>query len=129
MRHSMKIFVLCIIVLTFPSLVFAAKTHRVKKNETLFSLAKKYHVPLTELKSANNLVRNQVKVGDTLIIPSRSVASGNDEKGKSPSATYKIRKGDTLSRISKKTGVSVAELKRLNSLGKAKLKPGPCRGG
>lgn len=124
MRQSIKIAVLCIMVLTFPTLVFAAKTHRVKKSETLYSLAKKYHVSLTELKSANNLVNNHVKVGDTLIIPSHSATSGTDENGQNAAATYKVRKGDTLKRISKKTGVSVGELKRLNSLGKGKLKPG-----
>jgi len=124
MRSSKKIAVLCLIVLTFPTLVFAAKTHRVKKNETLYSLTKKYHVTLTELKSANNLVTNRVKVGDTLIIPSRTAASGTDENGKGTAATYKVRKGDTLTRVAKKTGVSVSELKRLNSLGRSKLKPG-----
>jgi peptidoglycan endopeptidase LytE len=124
MRQSIKILVLCLVVLTFPTLAFAAKTHRVKKNETLSSLAKKYHVSPAELKSANNLVKNQVKVGDILVIPSRSAVAGNDENGKSPVTTYKIRKGDTLTRISKKTGVTVSELKRLNALGKGRLKPG-----
>ena len=128
MRYSIKIIAICIIVLIFPTLVFAAKTHRVKKNETLYSLAKKYHVPLAELKSANNLGNNHVKTGDTLIIPSRSAASDVDGNGKSAAATYKVRKGDTLTRIAKKTGISVAELKRLNSLGKKKLKPGKVLG-
>lgn len=124
MRYSIKVVVICIIVLIFPTLVFAAKTHRVKKNETLRSLAKKYHVPLAELKSANNLVNNHVKTGDTLIIPPHTAASDVDGNGKSTATTYKVRKGDTLTRIAKKTGISVAELKRLNSLGKKKLKPG-----
>ena len=124
MRLSMKSAVICLVLLTLPALAFAAKTHRVKKNETLYSLAKKYHVSLSELKSANNLVNNQVKVGDTLIIPPHAADSVTDENGKSASAVYKVRKGDTLKRISKKTGVSVAELKRLNALGKGKLKPG-----
>jgi len=124
MRFRMKCVVICIVMMTFPTLVFAAKTHRVKKNETLYSIARKYHVSQTDLKSANNLVNNQVKKGDTLIIPARSAASGGEENGKSAATSYKIRKGDTLARIAKKTGVSVGELKRLNSLGKSKLKPG-----
>src|ERR1035437_2080647 len=124
MRCSIKIVVICLIVLTLPTLVFAAKTHRVKKNETLYSLAKKYHVSLTELKSANNLLKNQVKIGDTLIIPYHPAASGNYESGKITVATYKVRKGDTLTRVAKKTGVTVSDLKRLNTLGKGKLKPG-----
>jgi LysM repeat protein len=110
--------------MTLPALAFAAKTHRVKKNETLSSLSKKYHVSMTELKAANNLLKNKVKVGDTLIIPTRSASSGAEENGKGGSTTYKVRKDDTLSRIAKKTGVTVSELKRLNSLGKMKLKPG-----
>jgi len=124
MRYSIKIVVACLVILTLPTLAFAAKTHRVKKNETLSRLAKKYHVSVTELKVANNLLKNQVKVGDTLIIPTRSAASGAEENGKGGGTTYKVRKGDTFSRIAKKTGVTVSELKRLNTLGKGKLKPG-----
>lgn len=123
MRYSIRIAVICLIVLTSPTLVLAAKTHHVKKSESLYSLAKKYHVSLPELKSANNLVSNHVKIGDTLIIPPRSSA-GADRAGKSATSSYKVRKGDTLTRIARKTGVSVSELKRLNSLAKKKLKPG-----
>ena len=124
MRQSCKYIIVCLVVLTLPTLAFAAKTHRVKKNETLSSLAKKYHVTPSEIKSANNLVKNQLKVGDTLVIPSRSTVANNDESGRNSASSYKVRKGDTLTRISKKTGVSVGELKRLNSLGKGRLKPG-----
>jgi peptidoglycan DL-endopeptidase LytE len=124
MRHSMKVVVASIVMLAVPTLVFAAKTHRVRKHETLYSLAKKYHVSLNELKSANNLVNNQVRVGDKLVIPSRSTASDDNEHGRSSAATYKIRKGDTLTRIARKTGVSVRELRKLNSLGRGVLRPG-----
>src|SRR6266567_6609046 len=123
MRYSIKIAVICLLVLTFPTIVFAAKTHRVKKNETLYSLAKKYHVSLTELKSANNLVSNQVKPGVRLVIPPRSAAADASATGTGNASTYKVRKGDTLARIARKTGVSASELKRLNSLGK-RVKPG-----
>lgn len=124
MRYSIRIAIICLLVLTFPTIVFAAKTHRVKKNETLYSLAKKYHVSLTELKSVNNLVNNQVKPGDRLVIPSRSAAADAGGTGTGSASTYKVRKGDTLARISRKTGVSASELKRLNSLGRSRVKPG-----
>ena len=123
MRYSIRIAVIFLLVLTFPAIVFAAKTHRVKKNETLYSLAKKYHVSLSELKSANNLVNNQVKPGVRLVIPPRSAADAGGT-GTGSAATYKVRKGDTLARISRKTGVSASELKRLNSLGRSRVKPG-----
>ena len=124
MRYSIKIVVICLLVLTFPTIVFAAKTHRVKKNETLYSLAKKYHVSLAELKSANNLVNNQVKPGIRLVIPPRSAAAYAGGTGGGSASTYKVRKGDFLARISRKTGVSASELKRLNSLGRSRVKPG-----
>ncbi len=124
MRYSIRIAIICLLVLTFPAIVFAAKTHRVKKNETLYSLAKKYHVSLAELKSANNLVNNQVKPGDRLVIPPRSAVADTGGTGTGSAATYKVRKGDTLARISRKTGVSAGELKRLNSLGRSRVKPG-----
>ncbi len=124
MYRGIRYLVVCVIILTFPSLALAAKTHRVKKSETLYSLAKKYHVSVADLKAANNLVSNRIRGGTLLIIPPRMVAAEEQGKGGGKSASYKVRKGDTLKKVAKKTGVSVAELKRLNSLGKARLKPG-----
>lgn len=117
---------LCVMLLIFPSLVFAAKTHKVKKNETLATLAKKYHVSVADLKSANSSVRSHLKPGTVLVIPPRSESAKADisDDGTEKPATFKVRRADTLARISKRTGVSVAELKRLNGLGKGRLKPG-----
>jgi peptidoglycan endopeptidase LytE len=127
MTNNIRILLICVIILSFPSLVLAAKTHKVKKNETIFSLAKKYHVTVEELKSTNNLVSNHIKVKEVLIIPPRTVAASAAEKrtdGKVKAATYKVKKGETLLRVAKKTGVSVSELKRLNNMSKSKLKIG-----
>lgn len=125
MHNVVKVALICVMVLTFPSLVLAAKTHKVKKNETLYSLAKKYHVSVDELKSANNLVHSHVKKGDVLVIPASSAVAGDRGEGvRRKTATYKVKRGETLTRIAKKTGVSVSELKRLNGLTKNKVKPG-----
>lgn len=111
--------------LSIPTAAFAAKTHKVKKNETLASLAKKYHVPINDLKEANNRLNSSIKPGDTLVIPPRGTTkTALLDPVTDPAATYKVKKGDTIARVSKKTGVSVAELKRLNGLAKGKLKPG-----
>ncbi|MBT0653861.1 C40 family peptidase [Geomobilimonas luticola] len=122
MKKSSAIVWVCLVfVMTFPSLVFAAKTHRVKRNETLHAISKKYHVTVADLKTANNLVHNQVKKGDTLVIPLRS-AGVNGKKA--AAGTYRVKKGDNFSRIAKKTGVSLSELKRLNPSTKGRLKVG-----
>lgn len=125
MANNIRVLLFCVIILSFPSLVLAAKTHNVKKNETIFSLAQKYHVTVEELKSTNNLVSNHIKPKDVLIIPPRSVANGeHDAGGKTKVATYRVKKRETLSRIAKKTGVSVSELKRLNNLTNKRVKAG-----
>ncbi|WP_370543314.1 NlpC/P60 family protein [Geobacter sp. OR-1] len=115
---------LSIILAVIPSLSHAAKTHKVKKTETLNSLARKYHVSVADLKSANNLVSAQVKKGDTLIIPPRNLQADTADSKPENSLTYKVKRGDTIARIAKKTGVSVADIKRLNHLGKKSLKLG-----
>lgn len=112
------------VLLTFPSLVFAAKTHKVKKNETLTSLAQKYHIPINDLKSANNRLNSSIKPGEVLVIPPRTVARNNAGESSARVSTYKVRKGDSIAKISRRTAVPVAELKRLNGLGKEKLQPG-----
>ena len=111
-----------VLALIFPHFVYAAKTHRVKRHETLAALAKRYHVSVAELKTANNLVHSRVKPGDVLVIPPRNVAADDGEAH--AGTTYKVKKGETLTKISKKSGVTVAELKRLNRLRSVRLKPG-----
>ncbi|QWV92636.1 C40 family peptidase [Geomonas oryzisoli] len=124
MIKSLKLFTLCIVMLSVPSLAFAAKTHRVKKHETLYSLAKKYNVTVEELKAANNLVGNSVKPRVLLVIPPRSVSEGKSASAAADTKVYKVKKSESLSRIAKKTGVSVAELKRLNGLTSSRVKAG-----
>lgn len=113
------------LLLSIPTAAFAAKTHKVKKNETLASLAAKYHVSVNDLKAVNNSHSSNVKPGDTLVIPPRgSSKSETVESASASDDTYKVKKGDTIAKVAKKTGVPVAELKRLNGLAKGKLKPG-----
>jgi LysM repeat protein len=109
-------------VLALPGISFAAKTHVLKKNETLATLAHKYHVSIAELKSVNNIAGSQVKRGTVLIIPVHTAET--DKRSVVETATYKARKGDTLTKISRKTGVSVFELKRLNNLTRNQVKAG-----
>ena len=112
MIHRLKLLVLSIIILCLPSLAHAAKTHRVKKNETIRTLAKKYHVSVDELKAANNLVGDNIKPKQLLVIPPRTVAAVGAVTASG--TVYKVKKSETLSRVSQKTGVPVAELKRRN---------------
>lgn len=117
-------FALCLVILSFPQLVLASKTHVARKSESLYSIARKYHVSVDELKSVNNLTGSKINKGDRLIIPSNS---GNQEKAAKTvekAKTYKVARGDTLPKIARTTGVKMGELRRLNNLKGNRIKAG-----
>jgi murein DD-endopeptidase MepM/ murein hydrolase activator NlpD len=47
------------------------ETIEVRPGDTLFALAKKHRVPMSELMQANNLTSPQLKIGQQLVLPSR----------------------------------------------------------
>jgi len=126
MSNLFKTAIIGVVLLTVPSLVFAAKTHLVKKNETIYAVARKYHVTVKELKAANNLVNNHIKSGDLLVIPLEMAATGEDavKTGKTKQVTYRVLEGETLLAIARKNNISAKELKRLNGLRDDLVKPG-----
>jgi len=125
MKHYSNILVLLtLIAFACPSLVSAAVTHKVKKNESIAIIAQKYHITAKELKMTNNLVGGSVKPGDILLIPIQDGSAGTSEK-KAGKNSYRVQQGDTLSSAAQKAGITVASLKRLNGLtGSERLKPG-----
>ena len=102
------------LLLSVPTVALAAKTHKVKKNESLASVAKKYHVSVNDLKNANNRLNASVKAGETLVIPPRTAAARSvAEESSAFASSYKVKKGDTLTRVSKK---QASQLLTLNGL-------------
>lgn len=124
MVHNRYIVVICLMLLAIPQMVLASKTHVVRKSESLNSIARKYHVSVDELKSVNNLSVKHVSRGARLIIPSHADARVKKAKLTENARTYKVAKGDTLPRIAKKTGIKMADLRRLNGLKGNKVKRG-----
>ncbi|MBC2846835.1 LysM peptidoglycan-binding domain-containing protein [Winogradskyella flava] len=90
--------------------------HNVSKGETLFRLAKAYGLSLEELKRLNNLSSNIITVGQTLRVKENPVSAANLNQTNTSDSIWVVSKGDTLFGISKKNGISVDELKRLNGL-------------
>jgi peptidoglycan DL-endopeptidase LytE len=126
MTIRLRLVALCLLLVSFPSLAFAAKTHKVLKKESVTTISRKYHVSVTDLKAANNIVNSHVKVGDILVIPPRTGEADSDAVPARKDTDYRVQKGDTLGKVARKTGIPVAELKRLNDLHgtKLRLKPG-----
>lgn len=85
--------------------------HTVQKGENLLNIAKQYGLTLKKIKDANNLKTTLVSVGQKL-----RVRNFEDEKINKSEDIWVVAKGHTLYYISKKTGVNVMDIKRLNGL-------------
>lgn len=128
-------------------------THKVKPGESLASIAQTYGVKPEEIKQWNSLRRNAVRTGQMLRIntsstegtsetltaeaapettqswqPAASSASTKKTaaaaKPKATTTTHKLKSGETLSSLSKKYGVSVAEIKKANGLTSDNIRAG-----
>ena len=103
----------------------ASATHKVKKGDTLSEIARKAKISVAELKRLNNLSGNNLKLGQVLVVSKkRATATEKTAAVKMQTLTHKVKKGDTLFEIAKKTKISVAELRRLNKLSGDRLKLG-----
>ena len=82
-----------------------SSTYVVQRGDTLYSIAAKYNVTVSDLKNANQLTSNVITVGQELIIPTKNTYQ-----------TYAVVTGDTLSGIAQKFNTTVAKLKEINHL-------------
>lgn len=102
----------------------AVTMHKVKAGETVATVAKKYGVTAELVRSANRLsTRSRVKSGATLFIPVSRTLPASVFRAPEPivtaagtTRTHIVRKGETLSGIAKRYGVSVASLRSTNRL-------------
>lgn len=108
----------------------AVLRHKVRRGESLKSLALRYGVPAATIARANRMGKSsRLRVGRTLSIPQGDVVTRSAEprpaepRGAANRAakarTVRVKKGQTLSEIAAAHGVSVDQLKRANALGRA----------
>jgi len=103
--------------------------HEVQKEETLYSISRKYGISQDEITRLNPDAKNGVKVGEKLIIPPvhANTALSEEEKAKPVSRDFifhEVQKEETLYSISRKYGVSQDEIVRLNPDAKEGVKIG-----
>lgn len=107
-------------------------THVVAKGETLSHIAKEYGISWRELAEYNNLADpSMLRVGDKLIVPpyaKKSTAPRMPAVAASPppaeapvvdrtgATTYVVQAGDNLTRIARRYGVKISDLRAANQL-------------
>ena len=92
--------------------------YRVRKGDSLYTIARKFGVKVALLKRFNKLRANLIHPGQRLIIPlthklykkKRGYSYKNYRR-----RIYRVRKGDTILKIAKKFGVNAKKLKKWNN--------------
>ncbi|PKN10117.1 MAG: hypothetical protein CVU72_02250, partial [Deltaproteobacteria bacterium HGW-Deltaproteobacteria-7] len=119
-----------------------AQTYKVKKGDSLLSIANKFHIPVAKLKKMNNLKTNSIQAGRKLKISHEDVSDNSEgqqikdnnlvksagkqnvvgktltDKDVAQLGTNKhiVTKGESLSIISKKYKIEMAKLVQMNNL-------------
>lgn len=110
-------------------------THRVQSGDTLWDIARRYNVSHQALARWNGISpRDTLRLGQTLVIWQSKGETNNTIAQPSPFAAppintrsslrYQVRRGDSLALIAQRFKVSVADLRRWNTLDEGYLQPG-----
>ncbi len=127
------------IILYFSGNSNAEITYIIKKGDNPSKIAKKFHVKASDIIKINNLNEWKIIPGTKIVIPSNTnrkkdnkninhITKKSNEKithnTEKNTNFYIVKRGDTLSSISKKYKISIKDLKELNNLSSSKLKIG-----
>ena len=85
---------------------YLSQTHKVRRGESLSTIAQKYKSTIYKIKKINNLRSDLIYAGQRLKINSKSPKS----------VVHRVTRGDSLYSIAVKYSTSVSELKRINRL-------------
>lgn len=96
--------------------------HRVKPRETLFSLSQKYFVSVKEIINSNPDVKYGLKADAILKIPNNF--KKNRKEQNKDFFLYTVKTDDTLYSLSKKYGITVDDILKLNPDAKNEIKIG-----
>jgi LysM repeat protein len=117
----------------------APQVHVVKPGDTLYEIARRHGLTVDELKRLNGLSSSRLKLGQKLALTraaappvAQSTASSDKSKARKVTssgpadnpAVHVVKRGDTLSTIARRHGLTVETLKQLNSLANSRLKVG-----
>jgi len=102
--------------------------HVVRSGDSLWRIARSHQMDVATLARLNGMgPGDTLRAGQRLVLNTRAPGSGSKARNSRSSrqVSYKVRSGDTLSRIAQVFGVSVSDLVNWNGIGKqTMLRPG-----
>lgn len=106
-----------------------ANRHRVKRGDSVYSIAKRYGMTTRQLMALNSLKKPRLQSGQMLVVaPGTSVQPLRVAESTTPvraKTRYRVKRGETLASIARKFNVAASDLRRWNNLGgKRSITPG-----
>jgi LysM repeat protein len=95
----------------------ASTSHRVRRGESLWSIARAYGTTETAIRLANDLASSRILVGQRLAIP----AQGADLPDV---LRHTVQRGESLWAIARRHGTTVDTLTRTNGIRGSAIRPG-----
>jgi LysM repeat protein len=108
----------------------ANNTYTVRTGDTLGQIAQRHGIATSELRRANQLSGDLIRVGQKLTIPSHATGATAPTLGATAPtvgatlSTYTVQRGDTLGSIALTHGIRVGDLKRANNLSSDMIREG-----
>lgn len=102
-----------------PAAAGKSQIHKVQRGETLSGIASQYGVSMAVLRQNNTLKNDVVWVGQRLKVPASGRAtavSAAKTVAKAKPVKHQVKRGDTLSAIAARYGVSMSEIERVNKI-------------
>jgi membrane-bound lytic murein transglycosylase D len=96
--------------------------HRVRRGENLSRIASRYGMSLRQLKRINRIRGSRVIVGKRLRVA--SYKKGRKAGKKAGRSTHRVRRGENLSNIASRYGMTVRKLKRMNKIRGSRIRIG-----
>lgn len=98
-------------------------SYKVQSGDTLHRIAKKYDVSVQKIKEINDLSTSKIVVGQELVIPDTALGGGNRTELHT-TVEYKVKPGDSISKLAKEYDSEVAKIKQVNNLQNSLIKVG-----